>query len=150
MVTCNDCIHRCVCPIADGCEYADEQHIRDDCEYFAYTADVVPKSEVDLYRKQVDELEDELASTYDKLENAKVELEAMRTAANSYKMHYENLAREIKRTKAMLLDSIDTFRNLLCIESWLDYEDTIKHYVVSIDDVNRIHDELKKKYKVVQ
>ena len=35
------------------------------------TADVVPKSEVDLYRKQVDELEDELASTYDKLENAK-------------------------------------------------------------------------------
>ena len=41
MVTCNDCIHRCVCPIADGCEYADEQHIRDDCEYFAPTADVV-------------------------------------------------------------------------------------------------------------
>ena len=37
------------------------------------TADVVPKSEVDLYRKQVDELEDELASTYDKLEKAKAE-----------------------------------------------------------------------------
>jgi hypothetical protein len=35
------------------------------------TADIVPKSEVDLYKKQVDELEDELASTYDKLENAK-------------------------------------------------------------------------------
>jgi hypothetical protein len=34
----------------------------------------VPKSEVDLYRKQVDELEDELASTYDKLENAKAEV----------------------------------------------------------------------------
>lgn len=38
------------------------------------TADVAPKSEVDLYRKQVDELEDELASTYDKLENAKNEV----------------------------------------------------------------------------
>jgi hypothetical protein len=48
MVTCNDCIHSCVCPIADGCEYADEQHIRDDCEYFIPTADVVSKSKYDL------------------------------------------------------------------------------------------------------
>ena len=38
------------------------------------TADVVPKSEVDLYRRQVDELEDELASTYDKRENARAEV----------------------------------------------------------------------------
>lgn len=38
------------------------------------TADVVPRSEVDLYRKQVDELEDELASAYDKLEKAKAEV----------------------------------------------------------------------------
>lgn len=38
------------------------------------TADVVPKSEVDLYKRQVDELEDELASTYDKLENTKAEV----------------------------------------------------------------------------
>lgn len=53
---------------------------------------------------------------------------------------------EVAKQKAMLLDAIDTFRNLLCIESYLDYEDTRKHYVVSIDDVNRIHDELKKKY----
>ena len=37
-------------------------------------ADVVPKSEVDLYKKLNDELEDELASTYDKLENAKTEV----------------------------------------------------------------------------
>ena len=59
MVTCNDCIHRCVCPIADGCEYADEQHIHDDCEYFAPTADVVPKSEVDTLNKQLDELAEE-------------------------------------------------------------------------------------------
>ena len=38
------------------------------------TADVVPKSEVDLYKRQVDELEDELATTYDKLEKAKAEV----------------------------------------------------------------------------
>ena len=37
------------------------------------TADVVPKSEVDLYKKQVDELEDELASAYDKLEKIKTD-----------------------------------------------------------------------------
>ena len=87
----------------------------------APTADVVPKSEV---------------------ERLSVELEAMRCAANSYKMHYK----EAEIAKVMLLDAIDTFRNLLCIESYLDYEDTRKHYVVSIDDVNRIHGELKKKY----
>lgn len=40
----------------------------------APTADVVPKSEVDLYRKQVVELEDELAKTYDKLETAKADV----------------------------------------------------------------------------
>ena len=38
------------------------------------SADVVPKSEVELYKRQVDELEDELASTYDKLENAKTDV----------------------------------------------------------------------------
>ena len=38
------------------------------------TADVVPRAEVDLYKRQVDELEDELASTYDKLESAKADV----------------------------------------------------------------------------
>ena len=38
------------------------------------TEDVAPKSEGDLYKKLNDELEDELASTYDKLENAKAEV----------------------------------------------------------------------------
>lgn len=47
MVTCYDCIHRCVCPIADGCEYADEEHIRDDCEYFADAPDAMPSEKVE-------------------------------------------------------------------------------------------------------
>lgn len=51
-----------------------------------------------------------------------------------------------RKQEVMLLDAIDTFRNLLCIDSYVDYEDTRKHYAVSIDDVNRIHAELKKKY----
>lgn len=37
------------------------------------TADVVPRAEVELYKRQVNELEDELATTYDKLENAKAD-----------------------------------------------------------------------------
>ena len=56
------------------------------------------------------------------------------------------LTKEVAKQKAMLLDAIDTFRNLLCIESFVDYEDTRKHYVVNLDDVDRIHAELKKKY----
>lgn len=58
----------------------------------------------------------------------------------------EEVYKQIAKQKAMVLDVIDTFRNLLCIESYLDYEDTRPHYCVSIDDVNRIHAELKKKY----
>lgn len=37
-------------------------------------ADVAPRAEVDLYKKLNEELEDELASTYDKLENSRVEV----------------------------------------------------------------------------
>ena len=48
------------------------------------TADVVPKSEV---------------------EQLQIELEAMRTAASSYKMHYENLARDIFKDVRELLFS---------------------------------------------
>lgn len=36
--------------------------------------DVAPRSELELYKRQVNELEDELATTYDKLENAKAEV----------------------------------------------------------------------------
>lgn len=35
---------------------------------------VAPRAEVELYKRQVNELEDELATTYDKLENAKAEV----------------------------------------------------------------------------
>lgn len=42
----------------------------DDLQMFEF----IPEGKEDLYKKQIDELEDELASTYDKLENAKSEV----------------------------------------------------------------------------
>lgn len=41
MITCRDCIHATVCPLADGAEYRDIDNIQADCEYFALAADVV-------------------------------------------------------------------------------------------------------------
>ena len=47
MITCNDCIHACVCPLADGAEYRDIDSIRSDCEYFIRAEDFVPSKEVE-------------------------------------------------------------------------------------------------------
>lgn len=65
-------------------------------------ADVVPKSEVARLEQDVTRLVQENEDLKDSnehlavmLEETKIELEAMRGAANSYKMHYENLARKI-------------------------------------------------------
>ena len=76
MARCEDCLHYNLCVDIET------RHLKiiligdkaERCKQFTPTADVVPKSEVDLYRKQVDELEDELASTYDKLETAKTDV----------------------------------------------------------------------------
>lgn len=51
MVTCKNCLHCRVCPIADGVGYIDEQIIRDDCAFFMSAYDFVPKSEVLEMRK---------------------------------------------------------------------------------------------------
>lgn len=100
MVTCNNCFHCCVCPIADGVEYADEQHIRDDCEYFVDTADVVPKSEVEVLQgalkaeEQHNELTMEMAKKA--LANAKAEVareifEEIDKIFNDYKLSEHGL-----------------------------------------------------------
>lgn len=52
------------------------------------TADVVPRSEVCGFTAE------ELAQ---KCESLSIELEAMRTSANSYKMHYENAKQEVEK-----------------------------------------------------
>lgn len=71
------------------------------------TADVVPKSEVDLYRQQVDELEDELASTYDKLEDAKAEKDALiKNYAECMKDYAKEIFEEIESKKMFLKDCV--------------------------------------------
>ncbi len=81
---CENCIHNAVCKYGEarsnGLYCAGEK-----CKQYQST-DVVPKSEVYGFSAE------ELAQ---KVEGLTIELEAMRCAANSYKMHYENLAREI-------------------------------------------------------
>ena len=70
MARCEECLHFELCEAleqANGLMKVPPIH----CGFYKTTADVVPKSEVDLYKRQVDELEDELASSYDKLENAR-------------------------------------------------------------------------------
>lgn len=54
------------------------------------TADVVPMSEVD-------ELKQDLEISKIAIENRNIEIEGMRTAANSYKMHYEKARGEVAR-----------------------------------------------------
>lgn len=61
----------------------------------APTADVAPKSEVEKLEHEIETLKDNNEHLAVMLEETKIELEAMRGAANSYKMHYENLARKI-------------------------------------------------------
>ncbi len=77
---------------------------------YAPTADVVPKSEFDRVYNELEHLKSsvlpvlridlQMANTraYEadaEVERLTVDLEAMRTAANSYKMHYENAKSEV-------------------------------------------------------
>ena len=103
MARCLNCIHCDVCD-TDRCE---KERLYGQCSDFLHDADVVPKSEV---------------------ERLEVELEAMRCAANSYKIHYENLAREI-------FEEIEKY--------WID-SDTLPD-CARLVDLDKIA-ELKKKY----
>lgn len=77
----------------------------------APTADVVPRAEYD---------------------NLKIELEAMRGAANSYKMHYERLAKEIfKDIQSCVVD-----------RNWDEWRENILSFVVDAEK----YAELKKEY----
>ena len=84
------------------------------------SADVVPKSEVDLYRKQVDELEDELASTYDKLENAKAEIETLKDNNEHLAVMLEEAKAEVGKLQNELViwkqNRFNLFQRLECYE----------------------------------
>ena len=71
------------------------------------TADVVPKSEVERLKVEGGILEQECGKLQATVASLEIELDSMRSAANSYKMHYESLAmeifEEIERTCVILL-----------------------------------------------
>jgi hypothetical protein len=105
------------------------------------TADVVPKSEVDrayergFERGKKDNVcgfsAEEIAQ---KAENIAIELEAMRTAANSYKMHYENARAEVAR---------EIFEE---IEKELNFFKNYRLYIEDVQCMFGVLAELKKKY----
>lgn len=78
------------------------------------SADVVPKSTVESIITLNSQLEAEVYTLKDNnehlavmLEETKIELEAMRGAANSLKMHYEKAEAEVKRLRGILLQFTD-------------------------------------------
>ena len=96
MADCKECSHIAVCVLRRELGWVT-------CPFYGETIDAVAvKTEVARLEQDVTRLVQENETVKDNnehlavmLEEAKVELEAMRTAANSYKMHYNNLAREI-------------------------------------------------------
>lgn len=95
-------------------------------------ADVAPKSEVERLKVEGGILEQECGKLMGTVASLEIELAAMRTAANSYKMHYENLAREIfEEIERLAMSKIDADLSIAQLN------DT--YYIEAID-------ELKKKY----
>jgi Na+-translocating ferredoxin:NAD+ oxidoreductase RnfC subunit len=93
MASCyKDCIHCFVCQYVNHEEYPTVQQLKDDCRNCLTATDVVPRSEVvEMQKEQLGKLK-EIKS---EIERVIVEYEAMRGAANSYKMHYEQAKAEV-------------------------------------------------------
>lgn len=83
------------------------------------TADVVPRTDVDLYRGQVDELEDELAITYNRLEDARREMGS-------------EIFKELERTPVFADYDTDGER-ILCFYAQ-EYDELKKKYTEAGDD----------------
>ena len=94
MARCEDCYNYDICEIMSS-QYGICRIHPFQCAYYKQKSDVVQKSAVERLEVEIETLKDNNEHLAVMLEEAKVELDAMRGAANSYKMHYENLAREI-------------------------------------------------------
>lgn len=77
--------------VCRGCAMDDALDALED----APTADVAPRAEIDKLQEVNADLNESLRLACEANKDLQVELQAMRGAANSYKMHYESLAREI-------------------------------------------------------
>lgn len=103
METCKNCLHY------DICIFHVTANENEKCIHYTPTADVVPKSEVlEMQKEQLGRLK-EIKS---EIERVTVEYEAMRGAANSYKMHYEQAKAEVARE---IFEEIE--KNIYWIES---------------------------------
>ena len=75
MARCEECVHRRVCEEVNGLKCRPDflwYDAKFGCPY--YSAGVEPRAVVDLYKQLNDELEDELAIAYNRLEDARAEL----------------------------------------------------------------------------
>ena len=121
---CKDC-NNCNGIVCRGCAMDDALDALED----APTADVVPRTEIDKLQEVNADLNESLRLACEANKDLQVGLQAMRGAANSYKMHYENLAREI-------FDLIE--------DECLAYPMQDGDVTILVDKRN--YDELKKKY----
>ena len=94
------------------------------------TEDVVPKSEVYGFTAE------ELAQ---KCERLSIELEAMRTSANAYKMHYENAKQEVAR------EIFEDIRKT-CGYSVAEHDGVVLYHTKCYSIMATKLDELEKKY----
>lgn len=126
-------------------------------------ADVVPRAEVERLSKELNELAEEYSNLiiekdkifdegeawYKKAKELETELNAMRGAANSYKMHYENAKTEVAREIFAEIDEriasleyrANTPRKTVKVEELKAQCDWILHEVIP-----KTLAELKKKY----
>lgn len=100
MATCRDCFHWEACKAmfeaSGGITVADDFKGSDvRCKNFLSAADVAPRAEVEKLQEVNADLNESLRLASEANKDLQVELQAMRGAANSYKMHYESLAMEI-------------------------------------------------------
>lgn len=92
-------------------------------------ADVVPRSEVERLKVEGGILEQECGKLMGTVDSLEIELEAMRTAANSYKMHYDSLAREIfAEIENLSVNTVDDWGNSVQIIGEIDYAELKKKY----------------------
>ena len=102
------------------------------------TIDVVPREEFEDLQRRYDLAVAEREANAKALIEANIDLDAMRGAANSYKMHYDSLARkifeEIESKKLFVRDRVGNMRAVVLFE---DIAELKKKYTEDAPDGKR-------------
>lgn len=112
-------------------------------------ADVVPKSEVESIITLNSQLEAQVFEQRKEIERLNVELDAMRGAANSLKMHYEKAEAEVERLKYNLkavLEEIPETKRELASEIFAEIENLFLNN--HIESFQNFHDNWIYRFKV--